>query len=165
MHTLNVLKFPDPGLRKKYINVLRVGDRERELLSKMAQTMYLSQGVGLAAIQVGSDLCMAVIDIGTGLMKLINPVITKKEGSEMQEEGCLSVPGTCVKVRRAKKVSISYMDEYGNTMKLKAVGLLARVMQHEIDHLSGKLIIDYLNPIKKLFIKPDKIRKKNLTFP
>ena len=84
---------------------------------------------------------------------LINPVITSLDGTETQEEGCLSIPGTTVKVRRAKKITVQYMDENGEVRQLRAEGLLARAIQHEIDHLNGKVIIDYLNPIKKALTK------------
>jgi len=151
--TLKVVTFPESILRKKAQKVGKVTDSERATLEDMAKTMYLSQGVGLAAVQVGIDRQLAVIDTGNGLIKMINPAIVKKEGVESNEEGCLSCPGACVKVKRAKKVVVSYLDENGEVSEIKAEGLLARALQHEIDHLCGKLIIDHLNPIKKMFLK------------
>ena len=119
----------------------------------MALSMYLSQGVGLAAVQVGIDKQLAVVDTGEGLIKMINPTIIKREGLETQEEGCLSVPGACVKVKRAKKIVVSFLNEQGEVTELRAEGLLSRAIQHEIDHLSGTVIVDYLHPLKKLLLK------------
>ena len=103
MQELVIKKFPDPFLRKKASKVLKVTSCERDILAEMAKLMYLSQGVGLAAIQVGIDKQLAVIDVGSGLIKLINPVIVKRDGIEMLEEGCLSVPGINVKIKRARR--------------------------------------------------------------
>ena len=150
---MKIRKFPDPILRKRAQNVACVTSAEKKILTGMAEVMYLKGGVGLAAVQVGIDKQLAVIDIGDGLIKLINPVVIKKEGSMEEEEGCLSVPGLQVKIKRAKNVIVNFLDEDGRAIQLKATGLFARAVQHEIDHLSGKLIIDYLNPIKKIFIK------------
>lgn len=161
MANLKVLTFPESILRKKAQKVSKVTDAERATLDDMAKTMYLSQGVGLAAVQVGIDRQLAVIDTGSGLIKMINPSIVKKDGLESQEEGCLSCPGACVKVRRAKKVVVSYLNESGEVAEIRADGLLARALQHEIDHLGGKLIIDHLNPIKKMLLKA--VRKKGKT--
>lgn len=148
---MEITCLPSPILRKKSAKVLNVSDEDRRMLDEMAKTMYLKGGVGLAACQVGIDKQLVVIDIGDGLIKLVNPVIVKKEGCETQEEGCLSVPEATVKVKRAKKVAVEYLNEKGEVIRMAANGLLARVVQHELDHLSGKLIIDYLSPIKRLF--------------
>ncbi len=153
MPEFKLRKFPDPILRKEASCITKVSDSERESLSKMAEAMYLNNGVGLAAQQVGIAKQLAVIDVGNGLVKLINPLIIKKEGLEIEEEGCLSVPEAIVKVRRAKRVVVSFLNENGEACQITAEGLLARTIQHEIDHLSGRLIIDYLNPIKRLFLK------------
>jgi len=153
---LKVLKFPEPSLKKPAKSVISTGEAERKTLSRMAETMYLNKGVGLAAVQVGIDRQLAVIDVGDGLIKMINPVIIKREGSKAEEEGCLSVSGITVKVKRAKKVVVTFLNENGAVAELKADGLLARVIQHEVDHLSGKLIIDYLSPVKRLFLKKRK---------
>jgi len=147
---MEIRRFPDPALRRKGEDVKSIGDDERKILADMAETMYVKGGVGLAAVQVGIHKNMVVIDIGDGLMKMINPVISRKEGSETQEEGCLSVPEKCVSVKRSGKVAVDYLDQDGRAVSLAAEGLLARVVQHEIDHLFGKLIIDYLNPLKKI---------------
>ncbi len=158
MQELTIKKFPDPVLRKKASKVNKITAREKEVLAEMAKIMYISEGVGLAAAQVGIDKQLAVIDVGSGLIKLVNPVITKFEGTSAFEEGCLSVPGVIVKIKRALSVTVSFLDEEGCARQLRAEGLLARAMQHELDHLSGKLIIDYLNPVKKILIKR-KLRK------
>jgi len=150
MSVMDIKIFPNPILRKNGKAILNIGNEERRMLADMAETMYLKGGVGLAAIQVGVLKNMVVVDIGEGLMKLINPIILKKEGAEMQEEGCLSVPDKCVNVKRSKKIVVDYLNEDGRAIRLPAEGLLARVIQHEVDHLSGKLIIDYLSPLKKL---------------
>lgn len=151
-----IRKFPDSFLRKKAAKVNKVTEKHGHILSDMLKTMYLNQGVGLAATQVGLALQLVVIDIGTGPIKLINPTVLKRRGIGISEEGCLSVPGTCVKIKRAKTVDIAYLDETGEAQHLKCEGLLARAVQHEIDHLCGKLIIDYLNPVKRLFLKKGK---------
>ncbi len=149
-----IKSYPDKILRKKAATVEKVSDYERGLLQDMVETMYFNSGVGLAAVQIGIDSQLAVVDSGEGLIKLINPVIIKKEGSETQEEGCLSVPGAVVQVRRAQKIVVNFLNEDGVASQISAKGLLARVIQHEVDHLMGKLIIDYLSPIKRLFLKP-----------
>jgi len=125
----------------------------------MALAMYLSQGVGLAATQVGVSRSLIVIDVGQGLLKLINPVIIKKEGFQFLDEGCLSVPGECIRIKRAKTVTVNFINENGELSRIKGEGLLARAIQHEIDHLSGKLIIDHLNPIRKLLKKAKGCRR------
>lgn len=153
MANMGIKKFPDQSLRKKAVKVGKVGDPERDMLRDMAETMYINNGVGLAAVQVGIGKQLAVVDVGDGLVKLINPAILRKEGSETQEEGCLSVPGAVVKVRRAKKIVVNFLNGDGLVSQISAEGLFARAIQHEIDHLSGKLIIDYLNPIKRLLLK------------
>ncbi|MFA6079210.1 MAG: peptide deformylase, partial [Candidatus Omnitrophota bacterium] len=140
-------------LRKKTASVSKITDPVREILSEMAKVMYLHGGVGLAANQVGIDKQLIVIDIGDGLIKMVNPVIVKKAGSETREEGCLSCPDVVVKVKRAKKITCSYMDDKGEIKILPCENLLARAIQHETDHLAGKVILDYVNPIKKIFMK------------
>jgi len=160
MPNLRIRIFPDPDLRLKAERVKNVGATEQKELADMASAMYLNSGVGLAATQVGIPKQLVVIDIGEGLMKLVNPVLKKEVGTEMGEEGCLSVPGECVGIKRAKKVGVDFLDESGLQSHVKAEGLLARALQHEIDHLNGKLIIDYLGPVRKLLIRARSGRKK-----
>ena len=147
---LTIKVFGSPLLRRKARSVQKVTQEHREMLSSMARLMYEASGIGLAAAQVGCDEAMIVVDIGTGLYKLINPVVTHKEGTQVFEEGCLSVPGVCIKVKRAKKAVIRALDENAKPVSIEAEGLLACVFQHEIDHLKGKLIVDYASFLDKL---------------
>ncbi len=117
--------------------------------------MYENSGIGLAASQVGINASMIVVDIGSGLYKLINPRVIKREGSQVTEEGCLSVPGVCIGVKRARKIKLKAQDDFGKPLSIDAEDLLACVFQHEIDHLKGKLIVDYASFLDKL-----RIRKK-----
>ncbi len=117
--------------------------------------MYENSGIGLAACQVGINASMIVVDIGRGLYKLINPRVIKREGSQVTEEGCLSVPGVCIGVKRARKIKLKAQDDFGKPLSIDAEDLLACVFQHEIDHLKGKLIVDYASFLDKL-----RIRKK-----
>ncbi len=133
--------------------VTQVSQRHRDTLSKMAQVMYDAGGIGLAAPQVGISESMIVVDIGQGLYKLINPKIVKREGSQVREEGCLSVPGISINVKRAKRVLVEAQDDEGKKVKIAADNLLACVFQHEVDHLNGKLIVDYASVIEKLMLK------------
>lgn len=149
---LRIRIFGDPLLRKKSTPVKKVVLRHREALKDMARLMYDGEGVGLAAPQAGINEAMIVVDIGKGLYKLINPQIVKAQGSQVHQEGCLSVPGICVKVRRAKKIKLEALDEFGLPCNIEAEGLLACVFQHEIDHLKGKLIVDYATLLGKVKI-------------
>ncbi|RJO65687.1 MAG: peptide deformylase [Candidatus Omnitrophota bacterium] len=150
---LRIRVYGDASLRRKARLVRKITKYHRVILSQMAQLMYAESGVGLAAPQVGFDEAMLVVDIGSGLYKLINPVIVRKQGRQSIEEGCLSVPGVCIKVKRAKNVIIQAQDEDGRPISLNAEDLLACVMQHEIDHLQGKLIVDYAPLFKKISIR------------
>lgn len=153
---LRIRLFGEPGLRKKASAVKEITSLHRDILSKMAQLMYEAEGIGLAAVQVGVNETMIVADIGGGdLYKLINPKIVKKEGAQVMEEGCLSVPGVCIKIKRARKVRVQAQDEFGEPLTLEAEGLLSCVFQHEIDHLKGRLIVDRASILEQL-----KIRKK-----
>ena len=161
---LRIRKLGDIILRKKSASVKKITSGHRELLSKMARLMYDDQGIGLAAPQVGVSEALIVVDAGSGLFKLINPKIIKCSGSQVNKEGCLSVPGICIKVKRAKKVKLEALDESGEVLNLEAEGLLACVFQHEIDHLNGKLIVDYASILEKIKIVKalKELKKKNL---
>jgi len=150
---LRIRLFGDPVLRKKAKPVKKITDYHRDVLSAMSRLMYTDSGIGLAAPQVGVNETMIVVDIGSGLYKLINPKVVKKEGSQVTEEGCLSVPGICIKVRRARKVLVTALDESGEPVSIEAADLFACVLQHEIDHLKGKLIVDYASFFEKVRIK------------
>lgn len=153
MAILYVRKYPDKILRTRCKDVPVINGEIRRLLDDMAQTMYAVKGIGLAGPQIGLDIRLVVIDIGEGLIKLINPKIVTSGGSSVLEEGCLSVPNLTVKVKRAAKVTVSALDIYAKPELIKATGLLAHVLQQEIDHLNGKLIIDYLPFYKRLLVK------------
>lgn len=152
---LKIRVFGDAALRKKSTDVKIVTPQHEEILSLMARTMYQGGGIGLAAPQVGINENMIVVDIGSGLYKLINPRIIEKEGRQAIEEGCLSVPGVCIKVPRARKILVRALDESAKPLSVEAEGLLACVLQHEMDHLKGKLIIDYAS-----FLDQVKMKKK-----
>jgi len=150
---LKIKIFGDSVLRKKAKPIGRVTDEHRRILSQMAKTMYDDSGIGLAAPQVGLSAQLIVVDIGEGLYKLINPVIVRRQGKQSISEGCLSLPGVCIKVRRAKQVWVQAQDENSRPIEIEAKDLFACVLQHEIDHLKGKLIVDYASFLQKLRIK------------
>jgi peptide deformylase len=150
---LKIRLFGDPVLRKKAKPVRKVAQAHRDILSEMARLMHTCGGIGLAAPQVGVAESMIVVDVGKGLYKLINPKILKKEGRQILEEGCLSIPGVCIKVKRARKVVVAAQDEFAKPLTIEAQDLLACVLQHEIDHLKGKVIVDYASLFEKLKIK------------
>ena len=145
--------FGDPVLRKKAKPVGKITSEHREILSQMAKSMYEYSGIGLAAPQIGISSQLIVVDIGEGLYKLVNPKIVKRQGRQSISEGCLSVPGVCIKVKRAKQVWVQAQDENSRWIEIEAKDLFACVLQHEIDHLKGKLIIDYASFLEKLRIK------------
>jgi len=142
MPVYRIKKYPDPSLRGKCSRVENVGAKERKILARMAETMYSAGGIGLAGPQVGINQQFIVVDVGEGLIKLVNPKIVFEEGESRMEEGCLSLPGIFVNVKRAGKILVEGWDERGEKIKLSAEGLFAHVLQHEIDHLQGILIID-----------------------
>ena len=150
---LRIRRLGDAALRKKAKEIKAITASHAQILNTMAQLMYESSGIGLAANQVGINESMMGADIGLGLYKLINPKIVKREGWQAMEEGCLSVPGISVKVKRAKKVKVLAIDENAKPIAIEAEGLMACVFQHEIDHLKGKLIIDYASFFKRWKIK------------
>ena len=150
---LRIRIFGDPALRKRTRLVHKVTDSHRQALSTMAQLMYKGAGIGLAAPQAGLSESMIVVDIGSGLYKLINPKVVSMKGTQSLSEGCLSVPDICIKVKRARKIVVHALDESGKPVDIQAEDLLACVLQHEIDHLKGKLIVDYASFFEKLKIK------------
>ena len=163
MSRLIVLHFPDPRLRKKAKPAAAVNDGIKQLSQDMLETMYAENGIGLAATQVNVQQRVVVLDLSAERdtpVTLINPEIMETTGSEEMEEGCLSVPGFSDVVQRAEKISYRYLNLDGEVIEDKADGLRAVCIQHEIDHLDGKLFIDYLSPIKKQRIRK-KIEKQN----
>lgn len=145
--------FGEPILRKKSRPVKKIGDEEKKILEAMARLMYEAQGCGLAATQVGIDRQLLVVDIGGGLLQLANPKILKKEGFNVIEEGCLSLPQVVVKVRRPRKIWLECLNCDNKIIRFEAQDILSRALQHEIDHLRGKLIIDYAGWRQRLLLK------------
>ena len=139
---LEIKKYGEPILRKKTQPVGEVDEEIRKLVSFLIQAMYQNKGVGLAANQIGLDLNMAVIDAGNGVKVLINPKIISSSGEIIEEEGCLSLPGIFFKIKRPENIEAEALDKFGKVQKIKAQGLEARAICHEVDHLNGKLIID-----------------------
>ena len=146
---LKIRIIGDPVLKWVAKPIAKITDEHRKILSRMAQLMYSVSGVGLAAPQIGIAESMIVVDAGSGLYKLANPKITKSKGAQISEEGCLSVPGVSIKVKRALYVVVQAFNEAGRPVIIEAEDLLACVFQHEIDHLHGKLIVDYLSMEEK----------------
>jgi len=164
MTILNILKYPDERLYKVAREVKVVNKEIKTLISDMAETMYEAPGIGLAATQVDFHQRIIIIDISedkNNLLVLINPILLERKGEEFNQEGCLSVPEVFEKVKRAEWIKISAIDINGKKFELEADGLLAVCIQHEMDHLEGKVFVDYLsnlkkNRIKKKLIKMDK---------
>jgi peptide deformylase len=159
MALLEVLVYPNPALRISAERVTEFDDKLKRLISDMWETMYFSKGVGLAAPQVGVPLRIVVIDWEGERRLLINPEILEEEGEERCEEGCLSFPGIYEEVSRPAKIRVTYQDENGEAHDDIVEGFLARVFSHEIDHLDAKLLIDYLSPLKRTFLKKKMERK------
>jgi peptide deformylase len=152
MSLLNVLRYPDPRLHKVARKVERVGDEIRKLIKDMAETMYNAPGVGLAATQVDVHVRLIVIDLSETRDQLhvfINPEQVSAEGEAEREEGCLSVPGVYEKVRRAERVTVRALDAAGQPFTLEATDLLAVCIQHEMDHLEGKVFVEKLSRLKQ----------------
>ncbi len=156
MALLEILHFPDHRLRLRARPVTQVDDQVRQMVKDMLETMYQAPGIGLAAIQVNIQLEVIVIDVSENKdqpLCLINPKIIELDGSEEMQEGCLSVPGFYENVTRAERVKIQALNESGESFELEADDLLAVCIQHEMDHLQGKLFVDYLSPLKRQRIK------------
>ncbi|OAB62545.1 peptide deformylase [Leptolyngbya valderiana BDU 20041] len=156
MSRLTILEFPDPRLRRVARPVDEVTDSERQLAADMLETMYESRGIGLAATQVNKDVRVVVMDLSEDRSEprvFINPEIVERQGSQKCEEGCLSVPGVYAEVKRAEQVRVRALDAEGEAFELEADGLLAVCIQHEIDHLDGKVFVDYLSPLKRRMVE------------
>ena len=166
MALLPILRYPDPRLHKKAAPVAEVNDSIRKLIADMAETMYEAPGVGLAATQVDVHRRVVVIDVSedkTGLLALVNPEILERSGEQECEEGCLSVPGIYEKVIRAEKIRFRALDRDGQPFEMEAEGLLAVCVQHEIDHLDGKVFVEYLSALKQNRIKAKLAKKARIT--
>ena len=161
MTILNILKYPDQRLYTIANEVKVVNSEIKKLISDMSETMYSAPGIGLAATQVDVHQRIIVIDISedkNNLLVLINPRLLEKRGEETNQEGCLSVPEVFEKVKRAEWIKVSALDENGKKFELEAEGLLAVCIQHEVDHLLGKVFVDYLSNLKKNRIKKKLIK-------
>ena len=162
MAILPILRYPDPRLHKVAARVARMDDKIRHLIKDMADTMYAAPGIGLAATQVNVHQRIIVIDISETrdeLQVFVNPELLEATGEAEGEEGCLSVPGYYDKVTRAERIRVRAQDENGETFELSADGLLAVCIQHEMDHLVGKVFVEYLSPLKRARLAA-KVRKK-----
>ena len=160
---LTIRTYGDPVLRKVSEPVGKIGPAERMLIASMLETMYKHKGVGLAAPQIGINKRIFVTDDGEGPEVFINVKITKPKGKAVLEEGCLSIPGINIDVERPNEITVEYIDHEGKSHKKIFRELIARVIQHETDHLNGKLIVDYLPPeeLKKYQAKLEKIKNKD----
>ncbi len=162
MAILRILEYPDPRLHKVASPVPVVNEEIRKLVRDMAETMYAAPGIGLAATQVDVHKRVVVIDISetkSDLLVLINPEITALEGEEESEEGCLSVPGYYERVRRSARVAFKALDAQGQPFERSAEGLLAVCIQHELDHLQGKVFVEYLSALKQTRLQT-RLRKR-----
>lgn len=156
MARLTILHFPDPRLRTRAKPLAAITDATRRLMADMLETMYAAEGIGLAATQVGVDQRVIVIDVSEGRNEprcYANPEIVSREGTERSQEGCLSVPGYYDEVERAERVRVRALDRDGKPVEFETDGLLAVCIQHEIDHLDGKLFVDYLSDLKRQRIR------------
>lgn len=166
MALLPILRFPDPRLKKVATPVLEIDEGIKRLARDMAETMYEAPGIGLAATQVDVHKRIIVIDISETrdeLLTLINPEIDEKDGLQVCEEGCLSVPGIYDKVERAENVRVHYLDLKGEKRTIEAHGLLAVCLQHEIDHLDGKVFVEHLSQLKQTRIKAKLAKQAKIT--
>ncbi len=161
MALLNILNYPDPRLHTVAKPVAEVNDEIRQLVKDMAETMYAAPGIGLAATQVDRHIRLIVMDLSkeqNALRVFINPKIIAEEGEQVYQEGCLSVPGVYEEVTRAERVTVEALDEHGKKFRLDAEGLLAVCIQHEMDHLLGKVFVEYLSPLKRNRIKTKMVK-------
>ncbi len=167
MAILTIIEFPDPRLRTLAKPVKRVDTEVLQLVEDMLETMYQANGIGLAATQINVHKRVLVLDVSEERdqpLVFINPEILAKDGLQTYEEGCLSVPGIYAKVQRAEEIRIRAQDRKGEVFELEAHDLLAICLQHEIDHLDGKLFVDYLSPLKRQRLKKklEKQKKSDL---
>ena len=165
MARLPIVEFPDPRLRTVARPVKEVDTRIRQLVEDMFETMYEAPGIGLAATQVDVHEQLLVLDVSEDKsepMVFINPKILSSEGSQVYQEGCLSVPGIYADVKRANSVVVSALDREGKAFELAAEGLLAVCIQHEMDHLAGKVFVDYLSPLKRELVRKKLAKQRRL---
>jgi peptide deformylase len=166
MALLPILRFPDLRLKKVATPITQIDDSIKKLVADMAETMYEAPGIGLAATQVDVHKRLVVIDTSedkSDLRVFINPVIDSLEGSQTGEEGCLSVPGIYDKVERAERVTVHFLDLEGKKQSITTDGLLAVCIQHELDHLDGKVFVDHLSQLKQARIKSKMAKQARIT--
>ncbi len=166
MSLLPILRFPDPRLTRVATRIEALDDSVRRLARDMAETMYEAPGIGLAATQVDVHKRLIVIDASEArdqLLILVNPEIIRQDGAQLREEGCLSVPGIYDKVERAEHVLVRYQDLEGREQVVDAVGLLAVCLQHEIDHLEGRVFVEHLSQLKQVRIKNKLAKQARIT--
>ena len=163
MSLLTILEFPDPRLRTKATAVETVDDELRQFIDDLLETMYAAPGIGLAATQVDVHKRLLVLDISEAKDDpycFINPEVLERNGVTFGEEGCLSVPGVTESVERAEQIRVRALDRNGETFELEVEGLFAVCIQHEVDHLDGKLFVDYLSELKRQRIKKKAIKSR-----
>ena len=163
---LPILHYPDPRLHRKAKPIAEITPEIRQLAADMAETMYQAPGIGLAATQVNVLKRLIVVDVSESrdqLLTLINPEVVAKEGEIVSEEGCLSVPGIYEKVKRSERVTVQAQNLDGEWVTIAADGLLAICLQHEIDHLDGKVFVDYLSPLKQSRIRAKLAKRARIT--
>jgi peptide deformylase len=166
MALLPILRFPDPRLKTVALPVPRLDASIRALARDMAETMYEAPGIGLAATQVNVHKRVIVIDVSEAhdeLLVLVNPELVESSGTQVCEEGCLSVPGIYDKVERAERVVVRYLDLDGKARTMEAEGLLAVCLQHEMEHLDGHIFVEHLSPLKQSRIKAKLAKQARIT--
>ncbi len=164
MAVLPIVTYPDPRLTRPSQEITEIDPHIRELAMSMAQTMYAAPGIGLAAPQVGENLRLIVVDVAEGdkrgkPMMLVNPRIVEASGQTSYEEGCLSVPDFTAEITRAAQVVVQALTLEGTQVTIKADGLLAICLQHEIDHLQGRLILDHVSPLKRGLYRKKRLKQ------
>ena len=166
MAILDILHFPDPRLRTKAKPVKAVTDQTRKLIDDMFETMYDAPGIGLAATQVNIHQRLLVLDVSENQDQprvYINPQIIESAGEQDHEEGCLSVPGIYASVRRAENITVRAQDSDGNSFEEQVEGLHSVCIQHEMDHLMGRLFVDYLSPLKRNMVRKKLEKQRKVT--
>jgi peptide deformylase len=162
MAILEIKEYGEPVLREKSLPVKEITPEILNLIRDMAETMYTASGAGLAAPQVGVSKKIIIIDgEEEGLIVLVNPMMVKSEGEVIEEEGCLSIPGVYSEVKRSSKVTVKALNESGEPIKITKEGLLARALQHEIDHLEGILFVDRIGKVKRQLLLNKLKKQKN----
>jgi len=165
MAVLEIRKYPDEILKKKAEAITDINEDLRRLIDDMVETMYKANGVGLAAPQVGVSKRLIVVDTSPreanqSLIVLINPEISDSEGEILSEEGCLSLPGFITRLKRKEKILVKGLDRKGKEIEVQATGLLARALQHELDHLEGILLVDRISPLKRELFRRKYLKAK-----